>query len=151
MSHSSFVDVPLCCTLFIKKCTLVQGLGLCTDRTARRGSRNIALLFHDHGTRKGWGVSVTPRPLVTPGKDPVPNVQEAGCAPGPAWTDAENLAPTGIRSPDCPARSQSRYLLSTINHEQNKLFLCNDRCHGDVRYFGCYITQVRFVLFKTAS
>jgi hypothetical protein len=26
-------------------------------------------------------------------------------APGPVWTGAENLAPTGIRSPDRPARS----------------------------------------------
>jgi len=26
-------------------------------------------------------------------------------APGPVWTVAENLAPTGIRSPDRPARS----------------------------------------------
>jgi hypothetical protein len=28
----------------------------------------------------------------TPGKDPVPIVQEAGWAPGPVWTCAENLA-----------------------------------------------------------
>jgi len=28
------------------------------------------------------------------------------------WTGAENLAPTGIRSPDCPARSESIYGLS---------------------------------------
>ena len=27
--------------------------------------------------------------------------------PGPVWTGAENLDPTGIRSPDRPARSQS--------------------------------------------
>ena len=32
----------------------------------------------------------------TPGKDPVPIVQEAGWAPGPVWTGTENLAPTGI-------------------------------------------------------
>jgi len=57
-------------------------------------------------------VSVTPRPLFTPGKDPVPIVQEAGWAPGPFWTGAENLATTGIRSPDRPARSQSLYRLS---------------------------------------
>jgi len=31
-----------------------------------------------------------------PGKDPVPIVQEAGWAPGPVWTGAENLAPLGI-------------------------------------------------------
>ena len=35
------------------KCALVQALRLCTGRTAHRGSRGIALLFHDHGTRKG--------------------------------------------------------------------------------------------------
>ena len=33
------------------KCTLVQALRLCTGRTAHRGSRGIALHFHDHGTR----------------------------------------------------------------------------------------------------
>ena len=33
-------------------------------------------------------------------------------APGPVWTAAENLAPTGIRSPDRPARSESLYRLS---------------------------------------
>jgi hypothetical protein len=30
----------------------------------------------------------------------------------PVWTGAENLAPTGIRSPDRPARSESLYELS---------------------------------------
>jgi hypothetical protein len=44
----------------------------------RRRSRGIALFFHGHGTRRRWGVSVTPRPLFTPGKDPIPIVQEAG-------------------------------------------------------------------------
>ena len=48
------------------------------------------------GTRGGWGVSVTPWPLFTPGKDPVPIVQEAGWAPGLVWTGAENLAPPGF-------------------------------------------------------
>jgi hypothetical protein len=42
---------------------------------------------------------------IYPRENPVPIVQEAGWAPGPVWTGAENLAPTGIRSPDCPARS----------------------------------------------
>jgi len=41
-----------------------------------------------------------------PPKDRVPIVQEAGWPPGPVWTGAENLVPTGIRSPDRPARSQ---------------------------------------------
>jgi hypothetical protein len=59
------------------------------------------------------------QPLFTPGKDPVPIVQKAGCAPFPVWTGAENLAPTGIRSPDRPARSQSLYRLSYPTHTIN--------------------------------
>jgi hypothetical protein len=50
-------------------------------------------------------VSVTPRPYFTPRKDPVPIVQEAGWTPGPVWTGTKNLASTGIRFPDRPARS----------------------------------------------
>jgi len=34
------------------KCTLVQALRLCTGRTGHRGSRGIALLFLDYGTRR---------------------------------------------------------------------------------------------------
>jgi hypothetical protein len=33
----------------------------------------------------------------------------AGWAPGPVWTGAENLTPTGIQSPDRPAHSWSIY------------------------------------------
>ena len=44
---------------------------------AQRLGRGIALLFHDHGNRRGWVVSSTPRPHFTPGKDPVPILQEA--------------------------------------------------------------------------
>jgi len=58
----------------------------CTGRTAHRGSRGIALLVHDHGTRREWGVSVTPRSLFTPGKDPVPIVQWLG---GPQGRSAQ--------------------------------------------------------------
>jgi hypothetical protein len=94
-----------------EKCTPVQALRLCTSRTAHRGSRGIALPFLDHGSRRGWGVSVTPWPLFTPGKDPVPIVQEAGWASGPIWTDAKNLVPARIRSPDRPAHSQLLYWL----------------------------------------
>jgi len=57
-----------------------------------------------------------PRPLFTSGRDPVPIVQEAGWAPGPEWTGAENLASIGIRSPHRPARSQSLYRLRYPTH-----------------------------------
>ena len=47
-----------------------------------------------------------------PGKDQIPIVQEAGWAPGSACTSVENLAPTGFRSPDPPARCESLCRLS---------------------------------------
>ena len=63
------------------------------------------------------GVWSTPRPgHFTPGKDPVPIVQEAGWASGPVWTGEENLAPTGIRSPDRPAHRLSLYRLRYPAH-----------------------------------
>ena len=76
-------------------------------------SRGIALLFFVNlGTLDGDGWS-TPRPgRLYPRKDPVPIVQEAGWASEPVWIGAENLAPTGIRSPDLPAHSESLYRLS---------------------------------------
>ena len=129
--------------LWVKKlkCTLVQALRLCTGRMAHRGSRGIALLFHDHGTRRGWGVSVTSQLPFTPEEDPVPIVQEAGWAPGPVWTGAENLAPTSIWSPDRPAHSQSLYRLSypthnlVVSHVQN--VLCMWVQHIDSEPYCC--------------
>jgi len=59
--------------------------------------RGIALLFHDRGSRRGWVVSSTPRLRFTPGKDPVPIIQEAGWALDRSGR-AENLVPTTIRS-----------------------------------------------------
>ena len=51
------------------------------------------------------------RPLYTR-KDPVPIAQNTRWTPEAVRTAAENLASTGIRSPDRPARSDSLYLLS---------------------------------------
>jgi hypothetical protein len=45
---------------------------------AQRVCRGIALLFHDRSIRRGQVVSSTPQPHFTPGKDPVPIVQDAG-------------------------------------------------------------------------
>jgi hypothetical protein len=42
----------------------------------------------------GWSA---PHPgRFTPGKDPVPIIQEAGWGPGPVWTCAKNLTPPGF-------------------------------------------------------
>ena len=61
-------------------------------------SRGIALIFsRTFGTRWGGGQPYAPA-ASTPVQDPVPIVQEAGWAPEPVWTGAENLVPTGIRS-----------------------------------------------------
>jgi hypothetical protein len=67
--------------------------------------------FFNLGAR--WGGWSMPRPgRFTSGKDPAPILYEAGWAPGPVWTSAENLAQTGIKSPNRPACSESLYRLS---------------------------------------
>jgi len=81
----------------------------------QRVGTGIALLFQDRGTRREWVVSSTPRPHFTPGKDPVPIVQEAGWAPGPVWTGGKSR-PHRDSIPDRPARSQSLYRLSYPAH-----------------------------------
>jgi len=85
--------------------------------------RVIALLFHDRDTRRVWVVSGTPRPHFTPGKDPVPIVQEAGWAPGPVWTGVKSRPHRDFffnkhSIPDRPARSQTLYRLSYPAHTQ---------------------------------
>ena len=72
------------------------GFTLSQARKALRESRGIALLYFRPLHEKGWGVTVTPRQHLTPGKDPVPIVQEAGWASGPVWTGAGNLVLPGF-------------------------------------------------------
>ena len=60
----------------------------------------------------GGGEWLSPRPgRLYPKKDLVPIVQEAGWVSEPVWIGGENLAPTGIRSSDLPARSETLYRL----------------------------------------
>jgi hypothetical protein len=75
----------------------------------------IALPLLDHGIRSGWVVNSTTQPQFTPGKDPVPIVQEAGW-PRRVSLDSGKSRSTWIRSPDLPARSQSLYRLSYLSH-----------------------------------
>ena len=58
-----------------------------------------------------WVVNATPRPLYPREREPVAIVQEAGWASGPVLMASENLAPTGIRSPDRPTHRESLYQL----------------------------------------
>jgi len=52
-----------------------------------------------------------PKQLYSRERDPIPIVQETVWASGPVWTGTENFAPTGIRSLDHRARSESQYQL----------------------------------------
>ena len=104
-------------------------------QTQGRGE-GVAPTHSQPGTRRRCVVSTTLRPLY-PGKDPVRIVQEAGWASGPVCGQHHALAalpagrtrhpfyrrlggprgrsgqdaPTRIRSPDRPARSESLYRL----------------------------------------
>jgi hypothetical protein len=62
---------------------------------AYRVDRGIVIPFRDLSARKEWVVSTKPRPL-HPREIPGIHVQEVGWAPGPVWTCAKNLAPTGF-------------------------------------------------------
>ena len=70
-------------------------------KQAQRGGGGIGPTHSQHGTRRRCVVSTTLR-LLYP--------REAEYASGPVWT-AQNFAPTGIRSPDRPAHSESLYRL----------------------------------------
>ena len=61
----------VCCHNMLEvkvKVTLVQAPRLCIGRTAYRGSRGIALPFHDHGIRRGEGSASRPGRSLPPGK-----------------------------------------------------------------------------------
>ena len=60
------------------KCTLVQALRLCTGCPAYRGSRGIALAFHDHGSRRGEGSASRPGRSLPPGKTRYPLCMRLG-------------------------------------------------------------------------
>jgi hypothetical protein len=60
-----------------------------------------------------------------------------GWVPGPVWTVAENCAPTGIRSPDRPARSE----LSRQTVTEDVLFESEDTFGDDPNVSG-YVQQV---------
>jgi hypothetical protein len=97
-----------------------------TGCMAQRWSRGIALHFLDHGTRRGWGVSITPQLLFTPAKDPVPIVQQAGWAPGPVWTAVENLAPPGFDPQTVqPVASHYTDYTTSLTYFQNLILICH--------------------------
>jgi hypothetical protein len=52
-----------------------------------------------------------------------PLYRRLGGSPGPFWTGAENIAVTGIRSFDRPARSKSLYRLSYLGPQRRYIML----------------------------
>ena len=74
----------------------------------QRVGRGIALLFRDRVTRRGWVNSSMPWPHFTPGKDPVPILQEV-LTGGKSLSHQDSIL-------DRPASSQSLYQLSYLAH-----------------------------------
>ena len=105
---------------YTRKCTLVQALRFCKGRTAHRGSRSIAILFLDHGTRRGEGSGSRPGRFLPPGNTRYPFYRRLGGPQGPSGQMWKISPPTLIRSPDRPARSQSLYRLSYPAHNYTR-------------------------------
>jgi hypothetical protein len=61
--------------------------------------------------------------VLPPEKTRYPLYRRLGEVPAPIWARAENLAPTGIRSPDRPARSESLYRLSYHGPQSNSVLI----------------------------
>ena len=80
------------------KCTLVQALRLCTGRTAHRGSRGIALHFHEHGTRRGEGSASRPGRSLPPKKTRYPLYRRLGGPQGRSGQVRKISPPPGFDS-----------------------------------------------------
>jgi len=82
-----------------------------TGHEGRKGVEvQLCCFFNVDARWGGWSTTLSGRFTPTE-REPVTLVQETGSAPGPVWTGEENFAPTGIRSPNRPARRESLYRL----------------------------------------
>ena len=100
MAMASLKIWPLNFALY-DRCLLVR----CS--ASRKRNRGIAVPIIDLGVRRGWVVTGTSRPLYPRDTVTVPIAKEAAWVPGPGWTGADNLAPTGIRTPYSAAWRES--------------------------------------------
>ena len=113
---------------FVKKvkCPPVQALRLCTGRTAHRGSRGIALLFLDHGARRGWGgqrhAPATVYPQERPGTHctggwvgPRAGLDRCGKSRPLPISDPRPVQPVASRYTDYATRPTSSFLM--INND----------------------------------
>ena len=90
------------------KFILVQALKLCTGRTAHMGSRGIALLFLDHGTRWGEGSALRPGRSLPPGKTRYPLYRRLG-GPRGRTGQVPKISPTPGFNPRTVQPIASRY------------------------------------------
>jgi len=95
-------------------------------------------------------VRSTPRPQFTPGKEPVPILQEAGWAPGPVWTGVKSR-PHRDSIPDLPACSQLLHRLSYRANDTIFVFDLNNCIIWSVKinksaYIGHLITSHLFLI-----
>jgi hypothetical protein len=98
----------------VHPCT--QALRPCRGRTAHRGSRFIALHFLEHRCRRAWGVSV----MLRSEKILYPLYKRLYGPQGRSGQVRKISPPTGIRSPDRPARSKSLYRLRYPAHIKHR-------------------------------
>ena len=132
------------------KCTLVQALRLYTGRTAPRGSRGIALLFHDQRHQKGVrGQRHAPAALY-PWERPGTHCTGGWVGPraGLDRCGKSRPPPTGIRSPDRPERSQSLYRLSHPAHMSVAAFAKNCYLMSLRIFCSCYISRGSWLIIQ---
>ena len=94
---------PSCCK---KNFTLEQAM------KAHRGAEVYLYSFFNLGARWGWMVNAMPLPLYPSGKTRYSMYRRLGTPLGRSGRVRKISPPTGIRSPDCPAHSESLYRLS---------------------------------------
>jgi len=109
-------DQILCSENFVQICRTISSLmninsmKFCTGRSAHSGSRGIALLFIDHGTRGGEGSTSRPGRSLPPGKTRYPLYRRLGgpqgqsgqvrkISPSPGF-DPRNFQPVANRCTD---------------------------------------------------
>ena len=97
-----------------------------------------------NGTRRGEGSASRPGRSLPPGKTRHVLYRRLG---GPVWKNEENLAPTGIRSPDLPAHCQSLYRLSYPAHAVMDYLTLN---HVTFQVL-CHVTQSSLMVWYVTT